>query len=255
MPAAPTKRGAVGIGQRSHVAELVGAVRGGQRRHCGGGVGAHLVAGVDEAAGQAPSSARALDMAICSEGMNGRAIRRPTSDAGSMSSEGAVRPDQRRPDEAGGELAVHHIDRAPGDRPAELHCASTAAGGPSPFTSEALASRGRVVAAAQVSDRGGGDGRNMPGSIRRQCARRTCSVAGQKPARGTARHSWRLSQERGMPNRTSSGSTSTRSDRRTSSTSLPIDHLGVKAWCCSQASRHTRNRSSGHPSGSSVRRA
>jgi hypothetical protein len=110
----PTRRGAVGIGQRSHVAELVGAVRGGQRRHCGGRVGAHLVAGVDEAAGQAPSSARALDMAISSEGMNGRAIRRPTSDAGSMSTEGAVRPDQRQPDEAGGELAVNHIDRAPG---------------------------------------------------------------------------------------------------------------------------------------------
>ena len=54
----------------------------------------------------------------------------------------------------------------------------------------------------------------MPGSIRRQCARVMASVAGQKPARGTACHSSRFSQDRGMPKRTSSGSTSTRSDRR-----------------------------------------
>src|SRR3954468_21513561 len=73
--------------------------------------------------------------------MNGRAVRRPTSDAGSTSTVKVPSArTKRKPDEAGGELAVHYTDRAPGDRPADLHCASTAAVGPSPFTSEALAS-------------------------------------------------------------------------------------------------------------------
>jgi hypothetical protein len=51
----------------------------------------------------------------------------------------------------------------------------------------------------------------------------------QKPVRGTACHSSRFSQDRGMPKRTSSGSTSTRSERRTSSTSFGIHHRAVKA--------------------------
>ena len=69
----------------------------------------------------------------------------------------------------------------------------------------------------------------LPGSIRRHCARVMSSVAGQKPARGTACHSSRFNQGRGIPKRTNSGSTSTRSDRRTSSTSLGIHHRDVRA--------------------------
>ena len=69
----------------------------------------------------------------------------------------------------------------------------------------------------------------MHGSIRRRWARSTSHVPGQKPARGTACHSSCLSQERGIPKRISSGITSTRSERRTSSTSFPIDHRGVRA--------------------------
>ena len=98
-------------------------------------------------------------------------------------------------------------------------------------------------------------GPDMPGSIRRQCVRVISSVAGQNPVRGTACQSSRLSQDRGIPNRLSSGYTSTKSERRTSSTSVAIHHRVVNAWCCSQASRHTLNRSSGQPNGSSVRRA
>ena len=75
----------------------------------------------------------------------------------------------------------------------------------------------------------GAGGRNMPGSIRRQCLRVISSVAGQNPARGTAAHSSRLSQDRGIPNRLSSGYTSTRSARRTSSTSVAIHHRVVNA--------------------------
>jgi hypothetical protein len=43
-----------------------------------------------------------------------------------------------------------------------------------------------------------------------------------------------------MPKRTSSGSTSTRSERRTNSTSFGIHHRAVKAWCCSHASTQVR---------------
>src|SRR4051812_3130431 len=63
---------------------------------------------------------------------------------------------------------------------------------------------------AQVTDCPGPGGRNMPGSILRQCVRVISSVAGQKPVRGTACPNSRFSQDRGVPDPPRSGGTPTR---------------------------------------------
>ena len=91
--------------------------------------------------------------------------------------------------------------------PTSPNTSTIARRGPTPAGSTFCPSTPTPSALLRVADPPGIGGLNIPGSIRRQCARVMASVAGQKPARGTACHSSRFSQDRGMPKRTNSGST------------------------------------------------
>ena len=116
------ERGGEPFGQSGRVPDLIGAEGGCDGGHGGQAEGgADLVAGVDDAGGQAALLGRALEMAVPREGMNASDMPSAAiSEAGRTSTQKFRRADERQPDHAGGQHGQagddHRLRPEPGDR-------------------------------------------------------------------------------------------------------------------------------------------